>query len=215
MHNSLPPGFLVVENFLTPSQCAHIVNYAGGHEGIPSTVQATESGSARDYARSHTRVTDYIGIDGIRDEVTGFMRRVFVDLVQRHYGETIAWFEQPEILRYRPGGHYAEHVDAENWDKDQRRWVPGVDRHYSLLMYLNGEFTGGELVFPNFGLRLKPKPGMLVLFPSDHRYVHAARPTESGVRYALVCWCAVTGRPLIDAQPPPGATLINEADPGR
>ncbi|MDH3716015.1 MAG: 2OG-Fe(II) oxygenase [Gammaproteobacteria bacterium] len=212
IHGNLPPGFLVAERFLSPEQCRSIVDYAETQKGTPSTVQAQGTGSPRDIAVSHTRITDYISIAGIQDQVLEFMRRVFVDLVQTHYGERITWFEQPEILRYRPGGHYDAHVDAENWDKDAGRWVQGVDRHYSLLLYLNGEFTGGEIDFPNFGLRLAPKPGMMVLFPSDHRYVHAAYPTLTGSRYVLVCWGAVTGRRLIHGGPPAGATVVTRQD---
>lgn len=210
--NQLPPGFLVIENFLAPAQCQSIVTYAETQQARQSTVHG--GAAARSKTLSHTRITDYIPITGIRDEVTGFMRRVFGDILQSQYGESLLWFEEPEILRYQPGGEYREHADAENWDKQEQRWVQHVDRHYSLLLYLNSEFTGGEIEFPNFGLRLYPKPGMLVLFPADHRYVHAARPTQSGQRYTLVCWCAVTGRELIESTPPRGATLAGDCPAG-
>lgn len=208
VRGALPPGVLVVERFLAPEQCRAIVGHASTAQARAATVQ---SGSATEHGRrlSHTRVTDYIPAGPLLGTLTELMREVFTNLVARHFGATIAWFEQPEILRYRAGGHYDPHVDAENWDRESGRWVRGVDRHLSLLLYLNADFTGGELEFQNFGLRLKPKPGMLVVFPSDHRYVHAARPTESGERYVLVCWAAVAGAEYVGDGPPRGATVLD------
>ena len=55
-------------------------------------------------------------------------------------------------------------------------WKRVVDRDVSLLIYLTEEFQGGEILFNNFQYRLKPRAGMVVYFPSDHRYVHTALP---------------------------------------
>ena len=41
-------------------------------------------------------------------------------------------------------------------------------RDYSALAYLNADFTGGELVFPDVDVVIIPKPGLLVGFPSNH-----------------------------------------------
>jgi hypothetical protein len=35
-------------------------------------------------------------------------------------------------------------------------------------VYLNADFTGGELVFPDVDVVIIPKPGLLVGFPSNH-----------------------------------------------
>ncbi len=35
-------------------------------------------------------------------------------------------------------------------------------RDYSALAYLNADFTGGELVFPDVDVVIIPKPGLLV-----------------------------------------------------
>ena len=77
-----------------------------------------------------------------------------------------------------------------------------MDRDLSIIIYLNGDFEGGHLDFPNFGFRLKPQSGMLACFPADHRYVHSARPVESGVRYILVSWAAVRGTPRVNKEMP-------------
>jgi predicted 2-oxoglutarate/Fe(II)-dependent dioxygenase YbiX len=104
-------------------------------------------------------------------------------------------------LRYRPGGHYKPHADSENWHREQRQWVRGMDRDYSILVYLNDGYDGGELRFPNFGFRLQPRAGLLVCFPSDHRYLHEVAPVTAGTRYALVSWITARGTPRVGGRP--------------
>ena len=40
----------------------------------------------------------------------------------------------------------------------------------------------------NFDIKIKPQPGMLILFPSNFAYTHIAHPVTSGSKYALVTW---------------------------
>ena len=70
-----------------------------------------------------------------------------------------------------------------------------IDRDLSVLIYLNDDFEGGEVNFSNFGFDIKPSSGLLIAFPSDHRYLHAAQLVTSGVRYAIVSWAAIIGGP--------------------
>ncbi len=208
---SLPPGVVVIEDFLSAGRRHKLVAYAAGQPGRPSTVQAAGAAAGAAETRlSADRVTDYIEIDGVASEVHGVLRDVFVRQLGPHYGKTIEWYEKPELLRYRSGGHYSPHADSENWDPQTRTWVRAMDRDYSMLLYLNDDFEGGSLSFPNFGLRLQPAAGMLVAFPADHRYVHCAEPTEAGQRLVLVCWCAAQGSSRVGNAPPPGATLLSE-----
>ncbi len=72
------------------------------------------------------------------------------------------------------------------------------------------DFTGGELDFPHFGFRIRPQAGMLACFPSDHRYLHAAKPTLSGTRYVLVGWAAAKGTQRVNDRPPKRSVRLNE-----
>jgi predicted 2-oxoglutarate/Fe(II)-dependent dioxygenase YbiX len=61
-------------------------------------------------------------------------------------------------------------------------------RCVSALCYLNDDYEGGELEFTNFNVKIKPLPGMLILFPSNYAYRHVAHPIKSGTKYSLVTW---------------------------
>jgi hypothetical protein len=88
------------------------------------------------------------------------------------------WHEQYDVLKYRPGEEYMSHYDGGT----------GLGRAVSALVYLNDDYEGGELEFLNFGVKIKPKAGMLVLFPSNYAYRHKSHPVISGTKYALVTW---------------------------
>jgi len=87
--------------------------------------------------------------------------------------------EDFQLLKYSGGQHYKPHSDG---------GTSFVPRQVTALCYLNDDYEGGELEFPYFGIKLKPQKGMLVMFPSNFAYAHAALPVTEGVKYSLVTW---------------------------
>lgn len=83
-----------------------------------------------------------------------------------------------QVLKYGSGGKFTSHAD------DGARYP----RTVSITAYLNEEYTGGDLEYKHFGLKIKPEPGDVLVFPSNYIYNHEVHPVESGVRYALVNW---------------------------
>jgi hypothetical protein len=88
------------------------------------------------------------------------------------------YHENYNMLRYSGGQQYHAHYDGST--------VTG--RAISAICYLNEDYTGGELEFPNFNVKIKPKKGSLLLFPSNYAYSHVAHPVTEGQKYALVTW---------------------------
>lgn len=88
------------------------------------------------------------------------------------------WHEDYNMLKYKGGTEYKAHYDG---DTSTRRAV-------SAIIYLNKDYEGGHVEFTNFGVKIKPEPGMLLLFPSNYAYTHIAHPVTSGTKYALVTW---------------------------
>lgn len=92
---------------------------------------------------------------------------------------TITGEESFSVLRYEVGGEYKPHSDGDTGN---------LHRRVSGLLYLNGDFEGGELHFPNTDMKIKPEAGKLVLFPSNFCYVHASTPIISGTKFCVVSW---------------------------
>jgi predicted 2-oxoglutarate/Fe(II)-dependent dioxygenase YbiX len=86
--------------------------------------------------------------------------------------------EDYQLLKYKTGQEYKAHADGGT----------DIGRAISAVLYLNDDYEGGEIEFPNFGVKLKPKSGTLVLFPSTYPYAHIAHPVIEGTKYAIVTW---------------------------
>jgi hypothetical protein len=63
-------------------------------------------------------------------------------------------------------------------------------RDYSALAYLNADFTGGELVFPDVDVVIIPKPGLLVSLVITKLCTQSQR-FFLGKRYSLPVWFSV------------------------
>lgn len=200
---------LIVEHFLTDSECREICAYANEQKrerlGVVN-FEKTTTKKVESVVDTKARDTFKVPIEGIETRLKSIFLRMFESYIEPFYNVQIEWWERPQLLCYTAGGKYGVHADADHWVKDESpkggHWVRTHDRDISVLIYLNDEFTGGLLDFPNHGFKIQPKPGMLVAFPSHGEYLHGAEPTESGVRYALVSWSAAMGVPKVREKAP-------------
>tara|TARA_R100000951_G_scaffold30000_2_gene25899 strand:- start:994 stop:1539 length:546 start_codon:yes stop_codon:yes gene_type:complete len=89
---------------------------------------------------------------------------------------------QIDLLKYKPGGKYDSHVDHST----------NSSRHLSVIMNLNDEYEGGELIFTDQRdkeiKKLKLGKGSVVFFPSNFMYPHGIQPIKKGTRYSIVAW---------------------------
>lgn len=101
--------------------------------------------------------------------------------------------EHLQLLRYQVGQKYQTHNDYIPHQIDR---PPGV-RILTFFLYLSDVEEGGETDFPRLGLRVTPKTGRAVLWPSvfDHdpnqndvRSDHQALPVIKGTKYGANAW---------------------------
>ena len=89
---------------------------------------------------------------------------------------------QIDLLKYSEGGKYEIHTDH----------FTNAPRHLSVIINLNDEYEGGDLVFTNQKdleiKRLKLNKGSIVFFPSNFMYPHSIEPITNGTRYSIVAW---------------------------
>lgn len=86
-----------------------------------------------------------------------------------------------------PGTENRIHSDNKYIDNDgnlQDRPSEIEDR--SVLLYLNDDYEGGELQFPNQNTYLKPKAGTLIFFEGDEDVIHGVSKVISGERINLI-----------------------------
>jgi hypothetical protein len=87
------------------------------------------------------------------------------------------WPDYLGLVKWEEGDMQHPHADAE----------PNVFywRDFGCVYYLNDDYEGGEIYFPNQNITIKPKPNTLVFFPGNHNYLHGVKPMISGIRYTL------------------------------
>jgi hypothetical protein len=79
----------------------------------------------------------------------------------------------------KEGGKNDLHVD--NYSKE-------YEKDYSAVLYLNDEYSGGILNFPEQDLKLKPKPGTLIAFIGTNELKHEVQEVLSGNRINIICF---------------------------
>lgn len=78
------------------------------------------------------------------------------------------------LKKYNPGQSMGPHYDGQDGDDYLK---------YSLVTYINDDYEGGELEFPNQNVTIKPRAGSLVMFPSQNPYIHRSKTVLSGHKY--------------------------------
>jgi len=142
------------------------------------------------------RNTQTVPVEPFLPHLHDLLQNVIRDIVNPFYGIEISGYETPQLLRYGIGGMYEPHVDGESlWMKEDgtKVWRKSVERDLSAVIYLNDDFEGGEFIFPDLNIRVSPKPGLLLCFPSSHLYRHGVLPVTRGERLAIVTWMTVRG----------------------
>ena len=201
--NRQPPhGVVVIENALDAESCISFVEKAknGHREWLKIGVVDPETGEMTDQ-RDKTRVTQYAELGESQKQLNSLVQGLWTDTVAPAFNVQIEFFEYPHILCYSPGGFYGMHADSDHFHESIGKWERVVDRDISMLLYLNSEFEGGALHFVNFNYRYQPRPGDLLLFPSDQRYAHRAEEVTSGERYSVVSWACVVGSERVEDGP--------------
>jgi predicted 2-oxoglutarate/Fe(II)-dependent dioxygenase YbiX len=94
------------------------------------------------------------------------------------YSATTEKHESYSILKYGIGQNFTNHIDD----------CIGFERRVSHVHYLNEDYEGGEIEFPRFNIKYKPKANESIFFPSTYVYNHSVHPVTSGTRYAVVSW---------------------------
>jgi len=89
---------------------------------------------------------------------------------------------QIDLLKYSVGQSYNIHTDQ----------FSNSPRHLSVIMNLNDDYEGGDLVFTDQKekeiKRIKLGKGTIIFFPSNFMYPHKIEPITKGTRYSIVAW---------------------------
>jgi len=173
---------LVSENTLSLQECTFLIDLYDRYSEL------TCSGSHK------SRPLHYYTLRDVDSASAGRVYGVTLgckEKIEVYFSTGELFVESLFVARLLSGDSHVAHADNER--RERGRWVPNhtPKRDYTGLAYLNDDFTGGELVFPDLDVVIAPKTGLLVGFPSNHKFVHAVPKVLSGKRYSLLVWFTV------------------------
>lgn len=209
----------VVENFIPKETCDYIVNYANDLDIWKlSNANPDMYPNVEDYkaisSQWDNRKIDFSML--YREKLYPELFKVIWDNQQRAKEHVLDFFnlnkeditiECLEIIRWFYPYQQNPHIDYLDETFTPSQFPEGytmeqemVDqymryfttKHFTTMMYLNDNFTGGEIFFPHENLEIKPKPGMLVLFSGDASLPHGVRQITEGTRYVNTTFWAKT-----------------------
>lgn len=103
-----------------------------------------------------------------------FMANYLEDLKSGH-----RFVQMNNIHRFLEGDGMSEHSDRGPVEHGNG------DISHGFVIYLNDDYSGGEIYYPNLDIDIKASSGSLVIHPSDVLHTHGVRKVLSGVRYTM------------------------------
>ena len=163
---------LMVDSIASKEEMDLIVNTAENFD-IWDTVQQTDIWK--------NRVSDPDKLIKNTPEVYNIISEIqnrFLTKVSEFYNVKVQ-APSPFIARWFVGNVQPPHADKTNY--------PNYD--IGSVIYLNNEYEGGEIYFPQHDIEIKPIAGNAFAFPGDEHYMHGVKEITSGCRYTLpVFW---------------------------
>jgi hypothetical protein len=177
-----------LENFMTEEELEYLDNFARTNEVWDYTESHYNEDGVCIYDASfwENRVASMRSLQASDPAVIGIIegmqKRLKIEVDKFLHVDALA--TPPAVVRWFPGQHQNPHADKELHEGDQRG-KPNDFPHYDIagLFYLNDDYEGGELYFPNQGIQFKPKRGSAYFFPGDMNYIHGVTQVTSGIRY--------------------------------
>ncbi|KIO75818.1 hypothetical protein TH53_18125 [Pedobacter lusitanus] len=95
----------------------------------------------------------------------------------QEFGLDFNEFGGEEIVRYPVGGVFTPHTDTHKGNSQ---------RAFTVIIYLNDNFSDGETSFPDLDYKCSPKTGRVLLFLSTE--LHSGLPVAAGEKNIIVFW---------------------------
>jgi len=160
----------IIKNYMPAQDVAMIVHKL-------ESIYARKNGDIEIVNKANKIVNDY------RDKIKTTAEELFnIELEHDDYANQT---HLPDSLLAGRKPNFVTGIHSDIIDVDKTKYVEYLwSHHISSLIYLNNNYSGGELYFPEHDLLIKPEPGMLVSFPGHFWNRHGILPA-SEYRFAM------------------------------
>jgi hypothetical protein len=179
--DALPAFPLIEPDFLTRDEHEALLGFADAR--IELFGPTTPNG---DYWQGRTLMPEQIPDPTIRQTLRVLQSRTIERLtapLAAEFGESPPIYSDlVNYARWPVGYELQPHADSENPGGAPH---PFPWRDFASVIYLNDDYVGGEIYFPNLGIELKPEPRTLIVFPGTLFFLHGVRRVERGMRHTI------------------------------
>lgn len=176
----VPFGFDIFDEAISRDQCNELIEWFENKAVFNRSVVIKNGETAEDDVRTSDSISFPFMSYDLPDFVTAINKTVWNHIIDygTEMGVGVYGVENPSIQRYRPGQYYKVHSDYGNSN----------NRVFSVLLYLNDVYEGGQTYFPYQDFSIEPRAGRLALFPSNYMWPHEAKPPINSTKYAAAYW---------------------------
>lgn len=180
----LTKDIVLYENFLSPEVSAKLVKVLDKHAEVGTITWMPIS-----FYESYSSVLpldddEHVIAEGLSPTIFSEIKQGIVDAVASVHDidpkivSQIGYHTQ----KWEPGAFARKHSD--NTDEQGNSGAFTRSR-YAAFLYLNDDFEGGMLQFPEQDISIQPKVGMLAAFDGGFNNMHEVTLITSGVRYTI------------------------------
>jgi predicted 2-oxoglutarate/Fe(II)-dependent dioxygenase YbiX len=115
--------------------------------------------------------------------------RFFTNLRSKFQQACEMFFERPlkpntsHAQKWEVGGFANPHSDNSDMEGNANSFQ--INKYVGIL-YLNEDYEGGTLYFPDHNIEIKPKTGQFIMFPGGMENIHGVSEITAGTRYTMV-----------------------------
>lgn len=131
-----------------------------------------------------------VQIGSVKPQDFGLPETIFLDVNQKLEEAVSAVYNKkvfPSSIhaqKWEIGSSANPHSDNSDFDGNP---TEGFDNlKYVGILYLNGEYEGGDLYFPEHSISIHPNPGSMYIFSGGVENIHGVTEITSGTRYSIV-----------------------------
>jgi len=182
--NPLTEDIVIYENFLTPEESASLIKVLDK--------QAENGGIQWTPISFYESYSSILPKDGDPELEEFGLPSTFLSDVKAKMIEAVASIKglDPKVIveigyhtqKWEPGAFARKHSD--NTD-EHGNTGPFERSRYAAFIYLNDDFEGGLLKFPDQDVEIDPKVGTLAVFDGGHKNMHEVTLITKGIRYTI------------------------------
>jgi hypothetical protein len=178
---------VVINNFITQEEADIVMKCATEDPGLWDG--SNDGSGLKEWYGNQLRITP----DNLKDKYLYFVN--FFNMIQdrskeifsKEYNKTDFTYLPINSISRRIGAGLGVHTDEISPDHPQYNPNEKIITH-GFVVYINDDYEGGEIYYPQKNISIKPKALSLVMHPGNKEYEHGVSEVFKSVRYSLSWW---------------------------